>query len=980
MTRRTYVVLATTLALSFAGGCETPSSIPAGAFSHPIDLAYACEGGTHTVAPDNDERPEVFSTFERTRMCPDVSTNAGAVQGFLLGMVLNQQPPGVVVVQMNPAGQGGTRVLDTDLFIPGLTPIPVGDGPTRILTAPDWDAFYVVSAGSRDLTRIVVGQIQGLSSVGVQRNRIPLPGIPGMATIYGEHLLVASASTPELWALTADGSETVVSIQLPGVVQDMGVLGPDLVLTWTERPVLSRWQVPEVILSDGGSLGAGSGELDEVGLVSPCMDTLDNDDDGAVDADDPDCRGPGDVEDARAVDAPEPGDSTPFYESDQVTPCTDGLDNDRDGFTDGADTACGDEQGKGELLPACADGLDDDGDGLVDLADPDCYGADDLSERSPGGWGPARIAVVDGEEHGRFVYVLNQGAQELLAFDATTNGELERIVVSNHEATIPALSYIPYDEMPQGESTEISGRNVANLPGPFLNGERSLSMPDPVGGQLTAGQIRGELWTRLIDPAEGEERPSVPLSLSSGVSRRPVGCAPDATDRCVQPDGDDDTWFLFLPRLDGRIQLMESISRGTPVHRHVQSVVDPEERIATLPARPTLSVSGSPVFVGTSPIAGHPFLGPMVKLEEVTPSEPGVAPPLYRSYGVWPGADPEQVPTETWSVTYEGVLPGTGGHLARMVDGFRVHDPLGRFCERGVEPGDWLLIRTTPEQVHPDLRTDPLGVETDTGQACDIRPTAEALIEAPIIAVGLTTLTLDPDKARLRRPAPVLDASAIEDKGISSAACADALEALLSSPQWMDPVDVEDLEAAELPERFSYEIRPEDTWVVEGSRSGFLHRQTWAVDTDTGEGACVTDEELSELATGRAQTASLGVDAYTQCPPTNIELSLDEVDELLADDHLRFANFSFSMDIFPGCDEQSDTGELMTRIRRDTRWSFGLQGPDNPRSVSGSDMQLAPKVPLLEFRRQQIQLDSALSRVLLLEIRPGSSVSLQSHF
>ncbi|MEC9071718.1 MAG: hypothetical protein VX938_05025, partial [Myxococcota bacterium] len=72
MNRFTTLLVALGAALSIGAACETPSSIPVGAFSHPIDLAYACEGTTHTVAPDNDERPEVFSSFERTQMCPDV--------------------------------------------------------------------------------------------------------------------------------------------------------------------------------------------------------------------------------------------------------------------------------------------------------------------------------------------------------------------------------------------------------------------------------------------------------------------------------------------------------------------------------------------------------------------------------------------------------------------------------------------------------------------------------------------------------------------------------------------------------------------------------------------------------------------------------------------------------------------------------------------------------------------------------------------
>ena len=152
------------------------------------------------------------------------------------------------------------------------------------------------------------------------------------------------------------------------------------------------------------------------------------------------------------------------------------------------------------------------------------------------------------------------------------------------------------------------------------------------------------------------------------------------------------------------------------------------------------------------------------------------------------------------------------------------------------------------------------------------------------------------------------------------------------------------------------------------------------MDPDRGEGSCGVAPGISSLATGRARTAELIVETYEQCPPTNADLALDAVDGLLATPQ-GFKNFSFSLDIFPGCDGSVDgAGKLMDEIRRDTRWSFQVEGPDNPRSVSGSDMQLAPRVPLLDFRRQQVQLDSGLGRLLLLEIRPGTSASLQSHF
>ncbi|MEC9070808.1 MAG: hypothetical protein VX938_00455, partial [Myxococcota bacterium] len=278
------------------------------------------------------------------------------------------------------------------------------------------------------------------------------------------------------------------------------------------------------------------------------------------------------------------------------------------------------------------------------------------------------------------------------------------------------------------------------------------------------------------------------------------------------------------------------------------------------------------------------------------------------------------------------------------------------------------------------LRLESLEVVTSDGLTCEAFSPSVALVEVPVTTVGLTTVTIDPSQARLRHSIPELDGQEIEAAGLSAAACSEALDDLLVSSNWMEPVPTDGFAPEALPGRFSYEVRPDDTWVVNGSRSGFLHRQIWTVDPETGEGSCDVDSERSALATGRAYTARLAVDTYPQCPPSNGDISLDLVGDLLSEDHERFSNFSFSLDVLPGCDQDSETGALLTAIRQDTRWSFLMEGPDSPRSVSGSDMHLTPRVPVLEFRRQQVQLDSALSRILLLEIRPGSSTSLQSHF
>jgi len=71
----------------------------------------------------------------------------------------------------------------------------------------------------------------------------------------------------------------------------------------------------------------------------------------------------------------------PGYE---YTQCTDGIDNDGDGFRDGFDPNCMDGTGLSEAgdptITKCSDGIDNDVDGLIDMADPDCVEGDGLSE------------------------------------------------------------------------------------------------------------------------------------------------------------------------------------------------------------------------------------------------------------------------------------------------------------------------------------------------------------------------------------------------------------------------------------------------------------------------------------------------------------------------------------------------------------------------------------------------------------------------
>jgi hypothetical protein len=120
-----------------------------------------------------------------------------------------------------------------------------------------------------------------------------------------------------------------------------------------------------------------------------CDDNLDNDSDGVIDAEDPDCSieggfvnlgvgGPNcedgiDNDGDDLTDSEDPG----CNEAGEVY-CSNEIDDDGDGLTDGDDPGCTIEppvgiEGEGSSTEfSCRDGLDNDGDERTDIADPDC--------------------------------------------------------------------------------------------------------------------------------------------------------------------------------------------------------------------------------------------------------------------------------------------------------------------------------------------------------------------------------------------------------------------------------------------------------------------------------------------------------------------------------------------------------------------------------------------------------------------------------
>ena len=960
--RRPLAPLAALAALwATLGACSSTPSAPSSAFAMPIDFSWACEGAGHTVGPDNDESAK---SINATRMCPDLDETplggtTSATEGDVFGLVLNRQPAGLVVMQLNPA-TGSRRVLDTDPFVPGHTPIPVGREPLRILRAEDFSAFYVVSAGDQRVDRVVLeGYVDVLR---YRSSHFALPGAPRGGLMVGDKLVVLAA-TAELWVydLGADPeAPPLTTVALPARPHEAVAFEGDVLLTWVDRPRLTR-------------LGLDGTVKGEVGLAPACRDTLDNDGDGLTDAADADCRDADDDDESDATGAARLADALPAAAGFAgAALCANGVDDDGDGFTDYPDDpACADAEDAGEALPACADGVDNDGDGRTDFdgagdpaaADPSCYGPSLTLERRLPLDGPFHPAVIAGGEAGSFVYVLDERRGEVLVFTPSATGGFDRVDVHAAEVEIPDLTSVPYGD-PTDEPESEPALRAARAPARARQGKKNIVIDGAAATSLAVSRLRGELWERVIAPEVDGEAASVPLGQSA-VRWAPARCAPGHPDSCVQPTGDDATWYAFAPRIDGRMAQIEVIRRGVPVHRLAQRKPDPADRSLTLTA-PRLSLRGRFIAGRGEPQEGFAFFG--AGLEELL--EEGVSgesSSRIRRYGVWPPLDLEQALTETWTLTYEGRIPGSVGPLGRMTSDTTLHDPAAAFCEAGVAPGDWLALTLPKASTDPALHTE-AQVITALGETCPTVAQDQVVVEVRVTRVGMTELEIDPATARLRPLLPTLDEDAVAEAKLSLRACRQALESLddvLGLPDRL--VAPTGFSAAMLPPRFAYAARVGDAWAIVGTVSGFLHRQRW----DRATGTCAIDETLDPRLTGRQAEAAVSASQYPTCPPSAELLRYDAI-TALAPEAGRFENPSFALDLLPGCTNGADGSIALSPSQQDTTWSFTLTGPQEASTLAVSNSDLGVRAALFEHRRQLVQLDAAANRASLLQVRPDN--------
>lgn len=142
-----------------------------------------------------------------------------------------------------------------------------------------------------------------------------------------------------------------------------------------------------------------------------CDDGEDNDGDGLQDLADPECNndatGNGELSDCNDlvdndmdgfIDYPADPECSSATDDSEVAECADGLDNDRDGFFDydsqgNGDPDCRHDEDPTEAPRQCSDGIDNDNDGLIDEDDPQCTDPEVNSEKCGAGGGQALLLL-----------------------------------------------------------------------------------------------------------------------------------------------------------------------------------------------------------------------------------------------------------------------------------------------------------------------------------------------------------------------------------------------------------------------------------------------------------------------------------------------------------------------------------------------------------------------------------------------------------
>ena len=527
------------------------------------------------------------------------------------------------------------------------------------------------------------------------------------------------------------------------------------------------------------------------------------------------------------------------------------------------------EAGRVGIVEACQDGLDNDGDGLADREDPGCINGTDNDETDPVFC--AEPADNDAEPPVTDCVALADLPACANGLDDDGDGMADLEDTGCRDRTDRTegsdfLKLLAGDENPFvcANGLDDDGDGLADFPADpdcFARGAKAeRGLPDPMSaiavspdGRLAYVGYPGRLQLFVIDLEAGalldvnrlDDTLDRQLKAREGIVGIDFGYVPQAiTFHTVE-----NRLYAYVSDDGGRASRILVEEDGTPVHL-ADSATDEDDH--TQAAKPRLYVDGEEVQLGYTPIAGVPNLGPLVI--ETLDEESGVD----RYYGIDFQGDVRAHRNESWKVVFEGRLPGTSALTARLMNDGSAHIFGGSLCDLGVLPGDLFEMAYS------------------SAAACG-EFVVGAIYTFPIAAVGDDYLELAPEGGEGR----LLDGEIVA-VGMPSTNCFGKF--------------------------VSFGIRPPDTYVVSGTRTGFLHD---VVSTPEG---CAPAAEADPLLTGRAHAAVLKEGAVLPACPVTSAVDALELSP--------YANPLLTFSIYPACQEQLEGPRIVVPTARDTEWRF----------------------------------------------------------
>ena len=422
--------------LGALSACQDTEVILPASLKGPVSMAVA--QGEVCLRLDTISEEGLLGTRIDACRAPALDPDALVRERGAIGLVANLNQDRVAVVALH---RQKPALVDLDLATPGVSHIEVGRRPIVAAASPTGEVGYALNEVDRDISVLNLWAMESLTE------RIKLPDVPIDMAVHPQSGLVIAATVsqdassalslhPGVRCALPDGASLPLEVgqidpeqgceglgteptrlRLQGTIRRVALdpIKPLAYVLYADRPYLSVVALDEQGFDQRRCVTGDSApcELDRIGLTAGCADGIDNDQDGLIDQQDPQCYDP------LGGESSEQGVSVLAMGA-----CADGIDNDQDGLIDRLDLDCrlaaqssedGAEAPDFDPAPTiCGDGLDNDQDGLIDQQDPDCYGRQGQSEEPVPSPGFSELSV---DEHGLLAYVLHPVRREVIVVD-----------------------------------------------------------------------------------------------------------------------------------------------------------------------------------------------------------------------------------------------------------------------------------------------------------------------------------------------------------------------------------------------------------------------------------------------------------------------------------------------------------------------------------------------------------------------------------